>query len=215
MGGDSSDCYGINIALIDPFLTIKQLLMFPNLILQNEKMLLRPTIIDDFDGLYHIADNRIWAHSSTSIENEAEMTKYIEKAIQDREQKVRQQLTIIDKANDQILGCSSFENISEEHKRLEIGWTWLGLDFQGKGYNPIAKYLMLRHVFEEMEYERVEFRARETNVQSQKALAKIGAVREGTLRSYFVSEGERHGFVYFSILKEEWPNVRKILFNVG
>ena len=103
--------------------------------------------------------------------------------------------------------------ISGKDKRLEIGWTWLGKDFQGKGYNPIAKYLMLQFAFEDLKFERVEFRTRGTNLQSQRALQKIGATREGTLRSYFVGEGKRHDMVYFSILKSEWLHVKALLSN--
>lgn len=140
------------------------------------------------------------------------MQTYLRKALLDRENNLRQQFTIKDQVHQRLLGCSSFENVSSEHKRLEIGWTWLGLEFQGKGYNPIAKYLMLQYAFDVLQFDRVEFRARETNIQSQKALAKIGATKEGTLRSYFYHEGQRHGFVYFSILKPEWPALKETVF---
>ena len=187
--------------------------LFSNtLTLENDQLLLKPSNLEDLDGLYPIADQRIWTHSSTSIENREDMKNYLLEVIEYRKQQTRQQLTIIDKANNRLLGCSSFENVSEADKRLEIGWTWLGLAFQGKGYNKIAKYLMLSYVFDELKFERVEFRVRGTNIQSQKALAKIGAVKEGTLRSYFVAEGKRHNFSYFSILKEEWPGLRERVF---
>jgi len=183
-----------------------------NLILENKQLLLKPSTLDDLDGLGLIANQSIWEHSSTSIDNKAEMKQYLLKAIEDRQNQERQQLTITDKLHQQTIGCSSFENISHEHQRLEIGWTWLGKAFQGKGWNKVAKFLMVSYAFENLAFERVEFRARGTNIQSQKALAKIGATREGTLRSYFASEGKRHDFVYFSILKDEWPTLKTTVF---
>ena len=187
----------------------------PTLSLENNRLLLRPSTLDDQDGLTKIADSSIWTHSSTNIrtQNREDVQVYLQNAIQKRESHILQQLTIIDKSNNILIGCSSFENISQEHKRLEIGWTWLGKQFQGTGLNPIAKYLMLRFVFEELGFERVEFRARGTNLQSQRALEKIGAVREGTIRSYFEAEGKRHDFVYFSILKDEWPELKATVFS--
>ena len=182
-------------------------------LLQNKILLLKPSTTGDIDSLYQLADNNIWIHSSTNIIHKQDMENYLIKANEERQQKIRQQLTIIDKLNNQFIGCSSFENISNQHKRLEIGWTWLGKAFQGKGYNRVAKFLMLQYCFEILQFERVEFRARSTNIQSQKALAKIGAIKEGTLRSYFVDQGKRHAFVYFSILREEWPNLKATIFN--
>ena len=181
-------------------------------VLENQRLRLMPSSLSDLEHLYQIADQRIWAHSSTSIRNRQDMFRYLEKAGLDRQNEVRQELTVIDKLTGAYCGCSSFENISIPHRRLEIGWTWLGLQFQGKGINKIAKYLMLAYVFEQLEFERVEFRVRGTNAQSQRALEKIGAVREGRLRSYFEAEGQRHDFIYFSILREEWPQLKAGIF---
>lgn len=183
-----------------------------NLVLENEQLLLRPSTLDDLDGLYSLANSAIWTHSSTNIQRKQDMEMYLLKAIRERGQKLRQQLTIIDKKNNQLIGCSSFEHISETDKRMEIGWSWLGKSFQGKGYNKIAKFLMLNYAFETLQFKRIEFRTRGTNIQSQKALIKIGAIKEGTLRSYFVAEGKRHDMIYFSILNSEWLRVKVQVF---
>ena len=183
-----------------------------HLSLENEFLLLRPSKLEDAALLFQIAETGIWAHSSTNIHNHEDMEAYLQKALTERMDQQRQQLTLIDKLGGRVIGCSSFENISDSHKRLEIGWTWLGKAFQGKGYNRVAKFLMLQYVFETLEFERVEFRTRGTNIQSQKALAKIGAIREGTIRSYFIDQGQRHDFVYFSILKPEWLKLKQTIF---
>ena len=180
--------------------------------LENNQLLLKPSTPDDLEDLFPLAENSIWTHSSTDIRTKEDMRRYLLNAVEERKNKVRQQFTIIDKINGRSLGCSSYENISETHKRLEIGWTWLGKAFQGKGYNKVAKFLMLSFAFDTLGFERIEFRARGTNIQSQKALKNIGAIREGVLRSYFVGEGKRHDFVYFSILKPEWAALKIGLF---
>ena len=136
--------------------------------LEQEFLLLRPSALTDLEGLYTLADAGIWAHSSTAISDQPDMKAYLQKALDDREAGIRQQLTIWDKVHNRPIGCSSFEHISHSDKRIEIGWSWLGKAFQGKGYNLIAKYLMLMFAFEELDFERVEFRTRGTNIQSQK-----------------------------------------------
>ena len=184
-----------------------------HLVLENKTLLLYPSTQVDKHALFELADPRIWTHSSTNIQSMNDMETYLQRAIEARQHKKSQQLTIKRKRDNQLIGCSTFENIFFEHQRLEIGWTWLGKDYQGKGLNRIAKFLMLQYVFEQLQFERVEFRARGTNIQSQKALKKIGATREGTLRSYFQFEGQRHDFVYFSILKSEWTSLKETVFN--
>ena len=180
--------------------------------LVNEILLLRPSVAEDVSSLFALADPSIWAESSTSIYHEEDMGDYLQNALDDRQSGIRQQFTIIVKDSMTMIGCSSFENISTHHGRLEIGWTWLGKAFQGKGLNRVAKYLMLKYVFEHLDYHRVEFRTRGTNLQSQRALKKIGAIYEGSLRSYFMSEEKRHDMVYFSILSEEWEMLKKSTF---
>ncbi|MBX2816893.1 MAG: GNAT family N-acetyltransferase [Saprospiraceae bacterium] len=175
------------------------------LTLSNDSHILKSSRLEDAEELYALADSRIWAHSSTSIHTRADMEAYLKRAISDRIAGIRHQFTIYEKTYGKALGCSSFEHISATNLRLEIGWTWLGLQYQGKGHNGIVKHLMLAYAFDDLGFERVEFRTRGTNLQSQRALEKLGASKEGRLRSYFVGEGQRHDMVYYSILRCEWP----------
>jgi RimJ/RimL family protein N-acetyltransferase len=106
----------------------------------------------------------------------------------------------------------SFCNMSEPDARLEIGWSWLGRDFQGKGVNRWAKFLMLTHAFERMSAERVEFKTDRLNTQARHGLRNIGAQEEGTLRSFNpMPGGRRRDAVYYSVLRPEWPYVREQL----
>ena len=116
---------------------------------------------------------------------------------------------IVEKATDRAVGSSRYLAIRPPHRGLEIGWTWLGRDWQRTPVNTEAKLLLLGHAFDTLEAIRVEFKTDRRNVRSQAALERIGAVREGVLRQHMVvQEGYRRDSVYFSILDIEWPAVR-------
>ncbi|SFD47537.1 Acetyltransferase (GNAT) domain-containing protein [Chitinophaga sp. CF118] len=91
----------------------------------------------------------------------------------------------------------------------------MGKAFQGKGLNKIAKYLLLQYIFEEENFVRVEFRTRGSNLQSQRALEKIGATREGLFRKYFVENGVYQDVIFYSILHTEWPDIKKTIFELN
>lgn len=119
---------------------------------------------------------------------------------------------IIDLATGRLVGTTRFHSIVPDHKRLEIGFTWIAVPWQRTAVNTEAKYLMLRHAFETMGFIRVEFRADAENDQSRRALVRIGAREEGVLRRYRISarRGIRDLAVY-SIVDSEWPQVRNRL----
>lgn len=114
---------------------------------------------------------------------------------------------VFDKLSGRYGGHSAFLSIVPEHQRVEIGWTWYGAEFRGTHVNPAAKRLMLERAFE-AGAERVELKTHGRNERSQRAMEKLGAVREGVLRSQMNTwTGERRDTVYYSVLKEEWPDV--------
>ena len=104
-------------------------------------------------------------------------------------------------------------NIAMEDKRLEIGSTWLAKAYQGTGLNKFCKHLLLEYAFNEMGIIRVEFKTDVLNLASRKALLKIGATEEGIFRSHMqVYNGRRRDTIYFSILKDEWEDVKEKYF---
>ena len=105
-----------------------------------------------------------------------------------------------------------FGNASAEHRRVEIGWTWLGRRWQRTGANTEAKYLMLRHAFEPWDCVRVELKTSALNERSRAAMRRIGAREEGILRRHMVNEdGSSRDSVYYSVIAEEWPEVKRRL----
>jgi len=115
----------------------------------------------------------------------------------------------IDLAGGRAIGSTTYMNISRQDRGLEIGSTWLGKSWQRTGINTEAKYLLLRHAFEELAAVRVQLKTDARNQRSQAAIARLGAVREGVLRKHMLT---RNNFirdsVMFSILDSEWPEVK-------
>ncbi len=185
-----------------------------HIVLENDLVLIKPMTPEDFEGLSKIAyDYEIWRFNVSRCLNDEELRGYISRALEHKKKGVIYPMLIINKKTNSTAGCSSFGNISNKDKRLEIGATWLGREFQGTGLNRICKFLMLRYVFEKLEFERVEFKTDVLNLQSRKALKKIGAAEEGILRSHtLMQDGRRRDTIYYSILKPEWVNLKKTVF---
>src|SRR5688500_4130816 len=121
-------------------------------------------------------------------------------------------LATIDKRTGLAVGSTRFANISPEHKRVEIGWTWIAPAWQRSAVNTEAKYLMLGHAFEVWRCGRVELKTNARNEQSRRAIVRIGAKEEGTLRNHMINpDGSFRDTVYFSIIESEWPEVKKSL----
>jgi RimJ/RimL family protein N-acetyltransferase len=115
----------------------------------------------------------------------------------------------VEQATGRPAGHTTYMNISRRDRGLEIGGTWLGRAWHRTGINTEAKYLLLRHAFEELGAVRVQLKTDARNVQSQAAIARLGAVREGLLRKHMLSQ---HGFLrdtaMFSVIDTEWPAVK-------
>jgi RimJ/RimL family protein N-acetyltransferase len=178
--------------------------------LENPHVRLRPVLPKDRAPLRKLAmDREIWEYFVTLIETEADFDAFFDAAVADRAAGVRVAYHITDKAQGLTAGSMSFGNLAERDGRLEIGWSWLGRDFQGRDINRWAKFLMLEHAFERMGAERVEFKTDQLNVRARRALEKIGATEEGTLRSFNpMPGGRRRDAVFYSVLRAEWPAVR-------
>jgi RimJ/RimL family protein N-acetyltransferase len=100
--------------------------------------------------------------------------------------------------------------ITPQHRKLEIGGTWYGVDYQGSGVNAEAKYLLLCYAFEEWRCIRVQIKTDLRNLRSQRAIERLGAVREGVLRNHVIlPDGYVRSSVLYSILDTEWSRVKR------
>ena len=112
-------------------------------------------------------------------------------------------------ANERAVGSTRFLEIRRDARALEIGWTWLATPVQRSAVNTECKLLLLRHAFEALGALRVQFKTDRRNLRSQRALERLGAVKEGTLRKHRIShDGFVCDSVYYSIVDDEWPIVK-------
>ena len=190
--------------------------MIPHdLTLETNKAILRPIEENDKDAFFNLAkqDEEMWKYFSFNLGNEAQLTKWMQMAFADKKAETRRPFTIIDKASGQIAGSSSMGNISYHDLRLEIGWSWLGKDFRSTGLNRHAKFSMMRYAFEELNFERVEFKTDVQNERARQGLRKVGGIEEGILRSHMTMwNNRRRTSIYYSVLKDEWPKLRETIF---
>ena len=163
-----------------------------------------------FDGLMAIGlDPELWRWTLNVIENRADLRAYLEEALRMQSEGSALPFATIDKASGRVVGCTRFGNIEPKHLRVEIGWTWVGKDFQRSYVNTEAKYLMLRHAFETWGCRRVELKTNVLNKKSRDAMLRIGAKEEGILRKHAISDrGVSRDTIYYSIIDDEWPGVK-------
>ncbi|MFJ6837248.1 GNAT family N-acetyltransferase [Streptomyces sp. NPDC091209] len=177
--------------------------------LENEHVLLTPLSEADREGIRAVAlDPEIWRYFTVVVGDDAAFEAFFDSNLAEHTAGRRAVYVITDRKSGRIAGSMSLLSFAEKDRRLEIGASWLGHDFRGKGINHWAKLLLLQHSFEVLEAERVEFKTDELNVQARKGLRNIGATEEGTLRSFnYMPGGRRRDAVFYSILRAEWPQV--------
>jgi len=119
---------------------------------------------------------------------------------------------VIDRASGAVAGSTRYFDIRPADRGLEIGYTWYGEAYQRTAINTECKFLLLHHAFEGLGELRVQFRTDARNLRSQAAIARIGGVREGVLRSHMVMpDGYLRDTIVFSIVRSEWPEVEQRL----
>ncbi len=183
-------------------------------ILENERARLEPLNEGHYNELLPIAmEKEIWEFTSVAVNNEADFRKYFNEALQEKTLQLSYPFAIYDKLHGMYAGCTRFGTIVLPHKRLEIGWTWYKPSLQRSGINKATKFLLLSFGFEKLDLNRIELKTSLTNIKSQGAMLKIGAVKEGVLRRHMVNpNGSMRDSVFFSFIKEEWPGIKESIF---
>jgi len=119
---------------------------------------------------------------------------------------------VIHLASGRVAGATRYLNIMPKDRGLEVGGTWYGLEFQRTIVNTECKYLLLTHAFEILRCIRVQLKTDVRNVRSQRAIERLGAVKEGVLRNHMIlPDGHYRDSVFYSILDTEWPAIKKSL----
>ncbi|MEM8561358.1 MAG: GNAT family protein [Pseudomonadota bacterium] len=180
-------------------------------VLKGQLVRLEPLTQDHAQGLYNRgrnADDWRFMPRSCFIDL-ADVRHWIDEA-----QNARNEVpfVIVETRRNKPIGSTRFLNIRQQHRSLEIGWTWLGQDWQRTGANTEAKWLLLSYAFDQLGCIRVEFKTDARNMRSQRALERIGATREGVLRSHMIVQNNAvRDSVYFSVIDSEWPAVKERL----
>lgn len=166
-----------------------------------------------FDDLARVAfDDHVWRWTIARPMDDAGLRAWFDQARANADATDELPFATIDLPTERAIGSSRYMSIAPEHRRLEIGWTWLGRAFQGTGANREAKLLQLTHAFETLGAERVEFKTHARNVQSRTALLGIGATFEGVFRHHtFMPDGSNRDSAYYSVIAPEWPAVKERL----
>ncbi|MCC9073741.1 GNAT family N-acetyltransferase [Flavobacterium sp. F-65] len=179
-----------------------------NIVLEDDLVLLRPLQRTDIDNLLEISLNEpeTWEYSLIRANGKENLEKYIDIAINARDNKIEFPFIVFDKKSGKYAGSTRFYDMSISYKTLQLGYTWYGSAFRGTGLNKHCKYLLLQYAFETMGMERVEFRADNNNQRSVAAMKSIGCKVEGVLRNHMPTFGSdvRRDTIILSILREEW-----------
>lgn len=181
--------------------------------LEGNLVRLEPLSYAHADGLWEAGQyEQIWTYMSTAFQKREDADSYVEAAISARNEGKELPFAIVEKRSNRVIGSTRFGNISRQDKGLEIGWTWLTPSVWKTPVNTECKWLLLRHCFEELGCIRVQLKTDSRNLNSQRAIERIGGVREGVLRNHMIlHDGYVRDSVYFSILDREWPEVNRKL----
>jgi len=179
-------------------------------VLEGRKVRLEPLMLEHVARLAEVAlDPSIWRWTIARPTDEAGVRAWAETALANRAAGSEFPFVTLEASTGRPIGSSRFMNIALEHRRLEIGWTWVAPAWQRTGANREAKLLMLGHAFDTLGCRRVEFKTDSLNEPSRTALLGIGAQFEGIFRNHMVMpDGRMRHSAYYSVIDEEWPAVR-------
>lgn len=180
-------------------------------VLEGRHVRLEPLDLErHWEGLLAVGlEPSLWRFTSSKVTDAAGLRRYLERALEERDRGVSVPFATVHRASGRVAGSTRFGNIVREHRRAEIGWTWLGTEFQRTALNTEAKYLMFRHAFETWGLMRVELKTGQFNEKSQTAMRRLGLVYEGTFRKWMFNEdGTIRDAVWFAVTDDEWPAMK-------
>ena len=185
---------------------------FPT-ILSGSSIQLLPLELSCAEGLFACGtDSRIWTYLPNKVETREDMDQMIQSALESQRQGTDHPYAVYSSDLGKLVGSTRFLNISIPNKQLEIGWTWYTPEVWRTRVNTECKYTLLKYSFEEFKAVRVQFKADIRNDRSNRAIERIGAVREGMLRQdRILHDGYIRNSYLYSIIDTEWPAVKERL----
>lgn len=182
-------------------------------LLEGALVRLEPLSLDHLAGLTDVGlDAELWRWTLNANQTPGDMRTYVTAALEAAAEGREVPFATIERSSGRVIGSTRYLALDAHHRRLEIGYTWLASEWQRGPYNSEAKLLLLGHAFNHLGALRVEFKTDSLNERSRAALSAIGATEEGTFRNHMITDsGRRRHSVYFSVIEEEWPQVRQRL----
>ena len=182
-------------------------------VLEGRFVRLEPLSLEHVGPLSEVAlDAELWRWIPFAVTTADEMHQYVEEALEEQRTGSALPFATVERASGRVVGSTRYGAIVPEHRRLEIGWTFVAKPWQRSAINSEAKLLMLTHAFDVLGMNRVELKTDSLNERSRSAIAGIGATQEGIFRNHIVcADGRLRHSVYFSVVKEEWPEVESRL----
>ena len=192
--------------------------MLKAITLETQLIKLEPMKLSHLDA-FCLAGNfeQVWQHMPINrCKNKAVALPWITEAIDEMAQEQQLAFVTIDKKTNTVIGSTRLFRLNKKDKKIEIGHTFITPKYQRSYVNSHAKYLMLKHAFEELNMARVEICTHENNQQSRNAITRIGGHFEGILRKHRCSpSGEFRNTALFSIIDDEWQQVKHQLLSTG
>ena len=185
--------------------------------LRGKHVFLQLLLPDHRDTIRELArDERIWEFNKMLLIDEhydKMFDAYFDIALDEKVMGGQQSFVIRQVKDDTIIGMTRLYEISEKDKLATIGYTWYVPSVWGKIHNKECKFLLLQYIFEVLQFNRAELRVAHQNFRSQKAVEKIGGIKEGVLRKHgYRNDGTLKDTVIYSIIDDEWPVVKEKLF---
>ncbi|WP_301168945.1 GNAT family N-acetyltransferase [Brevibacillus nitrificans] len=181
--------------------------------LEGKYVRLEPLRHAHIEGIWEAGRyENIWTYMSIKIDRLEDAVSFVETAMRNEEEGIELPFAILSREDGKVIGSTRFLNIARKDRGLEIGFTWLTPSVWKSAINTECKYLLMRHCFEQLGCIRVQLKTDSRNLNSQRAIARIGGVREGVLRNHMIlPDGYVRDSVYFSITHTEWKNVQEKL----
>ena len=178
--------------------------------LTGSRVTLEPLSFDHHDGLVAaLKDGEMWNLWYTSIPTPDRLRAEIERRLRLQAAGSMLPFTVRENAGGRVVGMTTYMNVEEAHRRVEIGSTWYGRSVQRTGLNRQCKLLLLSHAFDQLRCIAVEFRTHFFNRQSRQAIERLGAKLDGILRDHQIgSNGTLRDTCVYSIIAGEWPTVK-------
>lgn len=189
--------------------------MDKDLVLQGESVRLEPLSAAHLPALLATAnDPALWEYTfgANPFTTEADAKRWLHQA-QETPDVVA--FAVIDKRTNTLAGSTRYLDISQEHRKLEIGWTFISQPFWRTHVNTEMKFLLFRHAFERWNALRVQLKAEAVNRRSRAAILRLGATYEGTLRNFRIrpADGSIRDVSFYSVTNDEWPTVKERLLS--